>query len=186
MRRFVFVLIALLAPSLVLAQGLGDTAARERKKREAAGTKEKARVITNDDLKGPDSGKTTATTSSSSSSTTPGAESSGSYQAQREAPREGDEGSAEGNRLAQAEAEAESARAAVVAAEARVKELQDKLNPMSGSFIYGASGSNDANEEAQVRADLTVAEAQLADARSALVKANQAREDARLRRTRPE
>jgi molecular chaperone GrpE (heat shock protein) len=52
---------------------------------------------------------------------------------------------------------------------------------MSGSFIYGATGSNDANEELRVRAEMREAEAQLAETRDALVKATQAYEDLRRR-----
>jgi hypothetical protein len=184
-RRLVLVLLVLLAPAVVLAQSLGDAAARQRREREAAGARKNPRVLTNDDLKGTDSGKATSpTTSPTPSSTT---ESSGSYQAQREATPEGETARGERSRLEQAQADVDSARSAVVAAEERVKGLQDKLNPMSGTFIYGPSGSNNANEEAQVRQSLTKAEAELADARAALVKANQVHEDVRLGRApRPE
>jgi cob(I)alamin adenosyltransferase len=63
--------------------------------------------------------------------------------------------------------------------EARIQEFQAKLNPMSTSFIYGSQGSNSANEEAQVRAALTRAEAELAEARRALAAANESLEGAR-------
>jgi predicted nucleic acid-binding Zn-ribbon protein len=48
---------------------------------------------------------------------------------------------------------------------------------MSGSFIYGASGSNSANEEAEVRDQLNQAEGELNAARQAVVTANQALQD---------
>ena len=50
---------------------------------------------------------------------------------------------------------------------------------MSTTFIYGASGSNSANEEAEVRSQLQEAEGELREARMALTAANQAMEDAR-------
>jgi cob(I)alamin adenosyltransferase len=72
-----------------------------------------------------------------------------------------------------------SAQSTVSSVEARIKELGDKLNPMSGSFIFGATGSNDANEELQVREQMRQAEAQLVEARQALAAANQALQDFR-------
>ena len=49
--------VLLLAPGLVLAQSLGDVAAREQQKRDAAGPRPNARVLTNDDLPQKDAGK---------------------------------------------------------------------------------------------------------------------------------
>jgi hypothetical protein len=50
---------------------------------------------------------------------------------------------------------------------------------MSGSFIFGATGSNDANEDLQVREEMRQAEARLVEARQALAAANQALQDFR-------
>ena len=173
--RFVpFVLAAFLAPQLVLAQGLGDVAARERQKRETAGPRPKARVLSNDDLKKDEAGKTASSEAAASApETTPD-----SSQAAREQPDAPE--SEERARLEQAQAEVDSAREGVVAAEQRVKELGDKLNPMSPSFIYGASQAADAaGEEIRTRQALREAEAQLAQARDSLVRANQAQERVR-------
>ncbi len=60
-----------------------------------------------------------------------------------------------------------------------MRQLSEKLNPMSVSYIYGAGGSNDANEELRVRAELREAESQLQAARQALVTANQNLQGAR-------
>ena len=173
-RRLLLALLVVLVPGLVLAQGLGDAAARERQKREASGGREKPRVLTNDDL--PQSDPSRASTPTEAPVTDAGA----SLQGDRD--RRGNEDDKAQTELEQSQARVDEARAGVVAAEERLKELQDKLNPMSGSFIYGATGSNSANEEAQVRAQIPEAQAQLATARDALVKATQAHEDLRRRR----
>jgi hypothetical protein len=178
-RRLPLALLVLLVPGLVLAQGLGDAAARERQKREASGGREKGRVFTNDDLPKPDA----------SGASTPEAAPEAAAQASEESrPRSPDDrGTAEDPvkaALDQAQTRVDEARAAVVAGEERVKELSDKLNPMSPSFIYGGTGQgNMAAEEARTREELRQAEAQLADARAELVKATQAQENLRLRRT---
>jgi hypothetical protein len=49
--------------------------------------------------------------------------------------------------------------------EARIKALQEKLNPMSGSYIFGPFGSNDPTEEPRAREELQQLEAELAKAR---------------------
>ena len=64
------------------------------------------------------------------------------------------------------------AQARVEELEARIRTLGAKVNPMSTSFIYGATGSNSANEEAQVREGLRQAEAELGEARKTLNAAN--------------
>jgi hypothetical protein len=181
-RRLLLALLVLLVPGLVLAQGLGDVAARERQKREAAGHREKPRVLSNDDLRKSEPGNASPSAAAPAPDTAaPDANSSlGSDRVDR-----GNEEAAAPTPLAQAQAAVDAARAAVVAAEERVKALGDKLNPMSGSFIYGATGSNDANEELRVRAEMREADAQLTEARDALVKANQAYENVRLRRIAP-
>jgi hypothetical protein len=174
-RSLPLALLVLLGPGLVLAQGLGDAAARERQKREASGHEEKARVLTNDDL--PKSNEGSASTAAAA----PEASAESSPQRDSDHRATGDEKA--GTELEKAQARVEEARAAVVAAEERVKALGDKLNPMSPSFIYGGASQGDlVAEEAQTREELRQAEAELADARDALVKATQAAEDVRLRR----
>jgi hypothetical protein len=183
--RSLLVLLAVLLPGLASAQGIGDTAAREKQKRQATAAKGKARVITNDDLKKDDDGKTKSETGEGSSPVldkTPAPTSN--YQADRErssgAPQEGD---SREKAVEQAQTQVDSARSAVVAAEARVKELGDKLNPMSPSFIYGMNQTGDAvGEEMRTREALRGAEAELAGAREALVKANRDLEDVRAGR----
>jgi len=69
------------------------------------------------------------------------------------------------------------------APEAQVRELSDKLNPMSVSYIYGAGGSNDANEELRVREELRQAESGLLAARQGVEAANRNLEDFRQGRT---
>jgi hypothetical protein len=174
LRPLVFLL---LAPGLVLAQGLGDVAARERQKRDAAGHREKSRVLSNDDLqqKGPGNASTPAADAAA-----PDAEPS--LRGDRD-ERRNEEAAASQTQLEQAQAAVDAARAAVVATEERVKALGDKLNPMSPSFIYGVTQTGDAvGEEMRTREELKQAEARLVDMRDALVKASQAFENVRLAR----
>jgi hypothetical protein len=169
-------LLALVLPAGVAAQGLGDTAAREREKRarQAQEQKTEAKVFTNDDL---DAGRPPdATASDASAAAAPAPEAAGGGE---QAPEEPD-------RLAEERPYIEAIRSAqeqVASTEARIRELSEKLNPMSGSFIYGFQGSNSANEEAQVRQGLREAEAQLLEARQALTSANQSIQDFRRGRT---
>jgi hypothetical protein len=169
--------LTLVGPGLVQAQGLGDAAAREKQKRAAAGARPPARVLSNDDL--PKEGGTAAA-SAQEASAAPASTRDPDDRVQG-APEEGTSREAQ---LKQAQAAVDEARGGVGAAEERVKELGDKLNPMSPSFIYGSMQGGDAvGEEARTREALKAAEAQLAEARSALVKANQAYENVRLGRT---
>jgi DNA repair exonuclease SbcCD ATPase subunit len=165
-------LVVLAGATVGSAQGLGDVAARERQRRAKLEATKKAPVLTNEDLdKGrPPAapGETPASQTSSESSSTPAGTSSEMRQpvdehADRERPY----------RDAVSEA-----RNQIEALEGHIKELGDKLNPMSGSFIYGATGSNNANEEAQVREELRQAEAELPQARQRLAEATQALEEA--------
>ncbi len=160
----VLVLAALVAlPAAVAAQGLGDAAARERARREketARGQKE--RTFSNDDLSGDKAAGDKSATGESK-------QTAGTYNApaSSRAPRsESNEGGA-GNDDAAPEPPAPPPPRDLSGLEARVKALQDKLNPMSGSFIYGATGSGDAGEELRVRSELQQAEAELAQARQA-------------------
>jgi hypothetical protein len=180
-RRLLLALAVFLLPGLVAAQSLGDLAARERHKREAAGHREKPRVIGNDDLrKDPASASTPAETSGGDAPAEAGS-------SRRRDPDQRGSQDPGPNQLEQAQAAVDAARAAVVDAEERVKALGDKLNPMSPSFIYGGTQGGDAvGEEMRTRDELREAEAQLAEVRDALVKASQAFEDVRQRqRTTP-
>ncbi len=174
-RLTVLGLLGLALPAGAAAQGLGDTAARERDKRakQAREQKADAKVFTNDDL---------------AAGRPPGAPASDAPAASSPAPEaaRGEPTPAEPDRLTQEQPYIEAIRSAqeqVAATEARIRELSEKLNPMSGSFIYGAQGSNSANEEAQVRQGLREAEAQLLGAREGLAAANQGLEDFRRGRT---
>ena len=168
----------LLGPGLVLAQGLGDVAARERQKRQAAGPRPNARVLNNDDLQHKDAG-TTSTPAPSPVADATAPDSAPSLAGDRD-ERGNEEAAERQTRVEQAQASVDAARAAVVAAEERVKALGDKLNPMSPSFIYGVTQTGDAvGEEMRTREELKQAEAQLGETRDALVTANQAFENAR-------
>jgi hypothetical protein len=171
-RRFGFaaLVLGLLAPALAAAQGLGDTAAREREKRAKQAVKNAApaRVFTEADL---DAGRPPGQAEAAGQSTAPA----------HEAPTEAGPPPLEDPQAAVRPyiENLRQAQARVEAVEARMRELQGKLNPMSTTFIYGASGSNSANEEAEVRQQLQEAESEMREARVALTAASQAMEDAR-------
>lgn len=167
-------LAALALPVLGAAQGLGDAASRERARRERARKPEAARVFTNVDLS---EGRPPGAASTESAPPSDG----GASVSSSDAPPE------ESRRTLEAPfiSAVNDAQARVASVEARVKGLQDKLNPMSGDFIYGATGSNNANEEAEVRQQLTEAQAELLEARQALTTANQALADFRQGRAVP-
>ena len=178
-RRSLLLLIVVWVPG-VCAQGLGDVAAKEKQKRKAA-PKTNTRVITNDDLKTDEASKSKTETASGASPTMEPTPTPSSYQAQREA-QPSSEGGADSQQqaVAQAQAQVDNARSAVASAEAHVKELGDKLNPMSPSFIYAQNHTADAaGEEIRTREALKGAEAQLASAREALVAANRDFDDVR-------
>lgn len=177
-------LLALVLPAIGAAQGIGDAAAREKAKREKARAKTAgpARLITNEDLA---SGRPAGDKRE-------GAGASGSGSA-TEAPAENapaDSASPSSSEDRQATLrpylEAKSAAEARVSEiEARIRELGGKLNPMSTTFIYGATGSNSAAEEAEVRQQLTEVEAQLGEARKELAAASEAFDAARVGRAVP-
>jgi hypothetical protein len=173
-----FGLTALALPALGTAQGLGDAAAREKARR-AAARKAEARTFTNDDLS---AGRPPG------AAVEPGAATEGGASPDAGAPASTNDGSlAESRRTLEAPFidAVNAAQGEVAAAEARVTSLQNKLNPMSGDFIYGATGSNNANEEAEVRQQLTEAQAQLQAARQALTASAQALADFREGRRAP-
>jgi hypothetical protein len=170
--------LVLALPGWLAAQGLGDAAAAERAKRaKQAGAKktDETRVFTNADL---DKGRP------------PGAERAGSESPASAAPAEGEGGSSDEPSVQDRFADERPLLDALTAAqsrvstlEARIQELRSKLNPMSGSFIYGAFGSNSANEELAVRSELQQAETDLPGARQEVAAATEAL--ARARRGRP-
>jgi hypothetical protein len=173
-RRFglAALVLGLLAPVLAAAQGLGDTAARERDKRAKQAVKNAApaRVFTDEDLDaGRPPGQAAAAGKSATAAPAP------------EAPADAGPPPLEDPQAAVRPyiENLRQAQARVEAVEARVRELSGKLNPMSTTFIYGALGSNSANEEAEVRQHLQEAESELREARTALTVASQAMEDAR-------
>lgn len=151
-------------PCLGAAQGIGDAAARERQKRAASGKKEPARVVTDADL---NEGRPPGETSKAASSAAP----SEGRRSSDVPPSTVSDASAH---LAPHRDAVNRAQAQVEQIEARVRTLSAKINPMSTSFIYGATGSNSANEEAEVRSALGQAEGELAEARKALNAANEA------------
>ncbi len=183
-RASLLALLAFLVPGLALAQGIGDAAAREKQKRQATPAKAKPKVLTNDDLKKDEPDKPKTEAGSGASPVLEPTPAPGSNQADRERSRSSEGGEGEGDSrqtsVQQSEARADAARSAVVDAEARVKELGDKLNPMSPSFVYAQPNAADAaGEEARTREALRNAEAQLDAARQALVAANRDLEDVR-------
>jgi hypothetical protein len=176
----VLALLVLVLPGWLAAQGLGDAAAAARAKRaKQAGAKktDETRVFTNDDL---------------AKGRPPGAQPTGSESPASATPAEGEGGSSEEppaveDRFADERPLLDALTAAqsrVSTIEARIQELRSKLNPMSGSFIYGAFGSNSANEEAAVRSELQQLETDLTDARREVAAATEAL--ARARRGRPQ
>jgi len=165
--------LLLALPGLGAGQGLGDAAAREAQKRaKSAAKKEPAPVITNADLDKvrPPGGYGTAAAAPAEARVTE--EASPSTVVDR------------GADLRPFVDAVQRAQVQADAVEGRIRDLGAKLNPMSTAFIYGASGSNSANEEAEVRSALTQAEAELAEARQALATANENLEGARRGRVR--
>jgi hypothetical protein len=164
------------------AQGLGDVASRERQKREAQKSHEPGRAYGNEDLPGQSAdktGKKKDEAAPAGTSAAPPVAPSG----EDSADDAGSVFAARKQRVADAEAAVRSAQAMVDGIESRIRQLQDMLNPMSPSFIYGATASGDmANAEARAREELRQSETRLAEARKALAAANQELEDAQLGR----
>ena len=157
-------------PCLAAAQGIGDVAARERQKRATQATSGKAtpaKLLTDEDLKdGRPPGQTSAPAAAAPSE---------GRQSIETPPSTVVDSNAQLRPYLDAVA---NAQARVEQLETRIRSLGAKINPMSTSFIYGATGSNSATEEAQVRAGLGQAEAELTEARQSLNAANEALSDA--------
>jgi hypothetical protein len=166
---------ALTAP--LAAQGLGDTAARERAKRTSKtdAKKEPAKVFTNQDL---DDGRPPGSK--------PASEGTGAPVPRENEASDSSDSSPETDRREQERTRRVSAaQQQVTQAETQVRALADRLNPMSTSYIYGTGGSNDANEELRIRAELRQAETDLQAARQSVVTATRRLEDFRLGRSVP-
>ncbi len=178
-RRFVLAwAIAILSlPAAVAAQGLGDTAARERVRRESESQDTKADtrpVYTNNDLKvyRPAGGEDDVDDESNGDEGDDGdtaAEREARAEEQRSRSRV--RGRTDPNRAQRDEAG--RAQSEVDQIEARIRRLNGRLNPMSRDYIYGQARSVDAaNEEIQVRQELSELEERLRDARRDLAEAS--------------
>jgi hypothetical protein len=164
-------------------QGLGDTAARERDRR-AEEQKEKkpqpTHVYTNDDLeKGRPPGEKKSDSEGSASSGSPSSSSEISSEGPSGAPPLPDMAGSD-RRYIEAVREAQER---VTAIEKQIQQANGKLNPMSTDYIYGSSGSNNANEELQVRQELSDLQQRLVQARQDLARANQELQNARQGRS---
>ena len=166
-------LLVLAFPCLGAGQGLGAVAAREKARRTVdSGKKGEGRTFSNDDLeKGRPPGSTEGATAAAP------AGDAGAARAPEAAP-EPDRNAVEKPLLDAISA----AQERVAAVEQQIRDLSDKLNPMSVKYIYGAAQSGDAaGEEARTRQELSEAQVQLQQARQALAEAQQALRDGRSR-----
>jgi hypothetical protein len=179
--------LVLVLADAAFAQGIGDVAARERQRREELKrTRPPVRVFGNEDL--PQSEPETDAKKNAEPSTAP-ASPAGSASGSQEGGSPDDAASVMARRqerIAEAEGAERAARAEVEQIEARIRELQDMLNPMSTRYVYGAASSGDAaGAEARARSELQQSETRLVEARKALAAATAAAEDARLGRLPP-
>jgi hypothetical protein len=179
MRPFLIVLAALALAALALAagasaQGIGDVAARERAKRKAAGTPAEKRVFDNVDLqqgRPPGQAKAEDAAGAAGSAT-------GSSTSESSAPESSED--PQRARVQQAEEGLRAAEREVARLEARLQELQDKLNPMSITYVYGQATSGDATaEEQRIKDEIAGLPTRIADAKRAVVEAQRALADAR-------
>lgn len=166
--------LVLALPAWTGAQGLGAVAARENSKRSAAGAKPGARSFDNADLdKGRPPGTTAGGGEGASGTQSGAAGETGSSAASEPEP----DRNAQEKPLLDA---ISAAQEGVAAVEARIRELSDKLNPMSITYIYGSAQSGDAaGEEARTRQELSEAQTDLLQARQALAVAQEALREAR-------
>lgn len=169
-RLLAFLVVFPLLTGLASAQGLGDAAARERQKRQAERGKH-PRVYDNQDL---DEGKP----AKKPGATTEEAEPAPPV----EAPDEDDRRAIDADhaRVVEAEAQLKAAEDNLAALQARKQALEDKLNPMSRTFIYGAAASIDApGEEMRTKEELQKIAGELPEAQKAVDQARKALDDAR-------
>lgn len=181
LRRFLLALVVLGMPAVLAAQGLGDFAARERARRATEAKAEKVDplpVYTDDDLKAyrpadaEDDGDDEDNAGGSEEGQSGENESPEDRERdeRRQADRQRVRGRSDPNRAQRDEAS--RAQSEVDQIEARIRVLNGKLNPMSRDYIYGQAQSVDAaNEEIQVRQELSNLEGRLGDARQDLVEA---------------
>jgi hypothetical protein len=174
-----FVLTFLGLPPAVAAQGLGDTAARERERREKESQTKKGEatpVYTNHDLDAirpagadDDSDEDDAAVSEAGDS---GRGARPSRPVGRIRGRDDD--------LRPYRDGVSNAQAEVDRIERQIQELNGRLNPMSRDYIYGAAQSGDAaGEELRIRAELAELEERLVDARRNLAVATETMQAAR-------
>jgi chromosome segregation ATPase len=177
--RLALVLAALGLPAAVAAQGLGDTAARERERREKeqqAKKGEEAPVYTNHDLdaiRPPDADDDSEDgDSSASEASDSGREEAPSRPAGRIRGRDDD--------LRPYRDGLSNAQAEVDQIQDQIQELNSRLNPMSRNYVYGAAQSGDAaGEEIRIKNELAELEERLGDARQDLAVATEALQAAR-------
>jgi len=162
-------LLALGIPGLAAAQGLGETAARERERREKE-SKEKGEesgpAYTNHDL---DAIRPPEAKSDSEDDSGDDAASSSTSPRREERPRPSGRVRGRDDPGRQRRDEVSRAQAEVDGIEARIRELNGKLNPMSRDYVYGEARNVDAaNEELRIRAELNELENDLRRARQDL------------------
>jgi len=168
-------------PTALAAQGLGDHAARERARR-ASETKDRqadpGAVYTDHDLKAyRPAGSEDDEDAEEGEDVEDGRDGEGdasedeAREERRRADRQRVRGRNDPNRAQRDEAS--QAQSRVDRTEARIRELNGKLNPMSRDYVYGQARSVDAaNEEIQIRQELSDLEGQLQGARQDLVEAS--------------
>lgn len=166
-RAVAILLLALtVEPPPAPAQGLGDASARERARRakQAAGADRSGKSFSNDDLeRGRPKGSSPSKKSGASAAPSEPAPSEPAHLSESEtasSPEHGEPAPPPAEQAAPDEPD-------IPALEARIKLLQDKLNPMSGTYIFGPFGSGDPTEEPRTREELQRLEAELVQAREA-------------------
>jgi hypothetical protein len=160
-------LLTLGIPGLAASQGLGETAARERERREkeSQGREEEAApVYTNDDLAvfrppGEESDDEDASGDDAGSSSE-----ASTRRSERPRPSDRVRGRDDPDRARRQEVS--RAQTEVDRIEARIRALNGRLNPMSRDYVYGeASNVDAANEEIRIREELRELEQELRQAR---------------------
>lgn len=173
MRTLLIALVGLALAGSASAQGLGDVAARERSKRQAAAAAGEKRVYDNADLEvgRPAGEKKAADAAGEKPASSAGGSSAGEAVSPEEALRLRVQEAADGLRAAE-----EAARRL----EDRQQELQDMLNPMSVRYVYGQATSGDARaQEQRVKDELAGLPERIEAARKLVVEAQKALAEAR-------